>query len=312
MCLKICQVMTITIAALIINGCSDKPKQATQVVAKVNGDEISVHQVNNALAGMQRVSPENASPENINKARSEALTKLVNEQLAVQQAMAQKLDRSPVVMMQIDAAKREILTRAYLGQVVSSLPKPSAADVKKFYNDHPELFTQRRIYNLQEISLKNPHPPVSDLQKLIVGKSMTEIVVELKKENVAYTGNAGMRAAEQIAVPMLAELAKVKDGQTSVIETPQMVSIVHVVASQLSPVKEETALQRIPQYLMNEQAKVAINNNLDHLKRQAKIEYMNEFKNSPQLAATAAPAVQPVADTKKASSSVERGIAGMR
>jgi len=313
---KICQAITIAIAALIINGCSDRLKQATQVVAKVNDDEISVHQVNNALAGMQRLSPESVSPEIISKARKEALTKLVNEQLAVQQAIAQKLDRSPAVMMQIDAAKREILTRAYLGQLVANLPKPSAEDIKKFYNDHPELFAQRRIYNLQEISLKNPHPSLNDLQKLVAGKSMADIAEALKKENVAYSRNSGTRAAEQIALPMLTELAKLKDGQTSVIETPQVVAIVHIDTSQLAPVNEEIALQHIPQFLMNEQAKVAINDNIDRLRRQAKIVYMNEFKDGAQPTGTqtavAAPASQPVAETKSTSNnSVERGLAVM-
>lgn len=295
--------LVVGLASLLITGCTDKHKPATQVVAKVNNDEISVHQVNNALAQIPHLAPEDTD-----KARQDVLAKLVNQQLAVQQAISQKLDRTPEVMMQIDAANREILTRAYLSRLVAGLTKPSAEDAKKFYDTHPELFAQRRIYNLQQISIPNPHPAIADLQKMIAGKSMAETEAGLKAQNIVYTSNSGTRAAEQIALPMLTELAKLQDGQTSIMETPQLAMIVHIEASQLAPVSEDLAMQRIPQYLMNEQAKIAINDNIEHLKSKSKIEYMNEFGSNAKPPESLA---MPVADTSKTTNSVERGIKGI-
>lgn len=307
----LCQVVAIGLAAMLISGCSDKNKPATQIVAKVNNDEISVHQVNNALAQLPHIAPEN-----VDKVRHDVLAKLVNQQLTVQQAINQKLDRTADVMMQIDAAKREILSRAYLSQLVAGLPKPSEEDDKKFYDGHPELFAQRRIYNLQEISLQTQQLPAAELQKMTAGKSMADIAANLKIRNIPFTSNSGTRAAEQIGLPMLVELAKLKDGQTGVIETPQLTAIVHVETSQLAPVNEEFALQRIPQYLMNEQAKVAINDNLEYLKSKAKIEYLNVSADGthPPDTAVAQPVQtvsQPVATSGKSDNSIERGIAGI-
>jgi EpsD family peptidyl-prolyl cis-trans isomerase len=296
--------LILSLALLFISSCSDNDKPAaTQIVAKVNDDEISVHQLNNSMAQLPLIAPENLA-----SVRMDLVGKLVNEQLAVQQALSQKLDRSSEVMMQIEAARREILTKAYLKQVVSALPKPSVEDTKKFYDAHPELFAERRIYNLQQITIPNPHPSVAEIQKLTADKSMTDIVTSLKQNKIVFTAGAATRAAEQIPLTTLTALAKTQDGQINIIESPQAITIVRVEASQVAPLSEEIALQRIPQYLMNDQAKVAINDKLAQLKSTSKIVYMNEFSDAAKSVATLpAPSNKPT----QVNDSVARGIAGI-
>lgn len=305
----------LSLALCGMTGCNKSDHAATQVVAKVNGDEISVHQVNNALSQMG-----NIPPEDVEKVRGEVLDKLINQQLAIQQAEERKLDRSTEVMMKIDAAKRDILTRAYLSQVVAALPKPSEEEAKKFYEDHPALFAKRRIYNLHEIVLQDPHPSADEIRQLVNGKSVDQILAALKDKNIKYNASSGTRAAEQIALPVLSGLAEIKDGETGVVETPKALLILHVDASQSAPVKEDVALQRIPQYLANEQAKKAITDDLAQLKAKADIKYMNQAngqtatdvaKTTDQPAPAVKPADQPKAAETDAGSSTKKGISGL-
>lgn len=304
-------IVALSLLALLSSGCSDKNpnKPATQVVAKVNGDEISIHQVNNALAQMPTVAPEHLAA-----VRREVLDKLINQQMAVQQAISLKLDRSPDVMMQLDAARREILTRAYLKKLVVDQARPTDDEAKKFYSEHPQLFADRRIYSLQEISLAAGSISLTDLQKLVDGRSMAEIADQLKQRAIPFGANTGTRAAEQIQLPMLNKLAELQDGQTSIIQTAQTMTVLHLTLSQRSPMKEEVALQQIPKYLMNERSKTMINAQLDHLKQQAKITYLNEF-SGPVAQAPAAPAVpelsSPIAEKSIPVSTIEKGIAGI-
>jgi len=301
---------------LLMTACSQSKKPAaTQVVAKVNNDEISIHQVNNALAQIP-----NVPVDSVDKVRKDVLAKLVNQQLAVQQAEEQKIDRAPDVMMQLDEAKREILTRAYLNRLIAGLPKPTDDETKKFYDSHPELFAQRRIYKVQEIVLDTTTPPTADLKAFATNKSMEEIAAWLKKQNVPYTMHSGTRAAEQIPLTILPQLANFKDGQTGIFETPpHSVVVMHLDATKEAPVDEKTALQKIPRFLANEKAKVAINNDLERLKTKAKIEYLGEFSSmSPNQGSQPAPVVAEAEKTpppeKKASDSinVEKAIAGLK
>jgi EpsD family peptidyl-prolyl cis-trans isomerase len=290
------------LSLLIMTACSDAEKPATQIVAKVNDDEITVHQLNSAVAKIPNVTPENAD-----EVRAQVLEKLINQQLAVQQAEKNKLDRSAEVVTMLDAAKREVLTKAYLGQLVTNMPQPSEEEASKFYDEHPELFAQRRIYKLQEIVIPTNDAPVDEIKQAVSGKSMEQIVNWLRKKDVNFRTAGATRGAEQISLAMLGQIAAMQDGQIKLIETPEALTVVHLVSSQLAPVDKEIAMQRIPRYLANEQAKELINEDLARLKSTAKIEYSNDFQSMAQQK-PADPVVDTSDQAEAGAVNVEKGI----
>lgn len=316
-------------ALLTLAGCgkSEEKKAATQVAAKVNADEISVHQINGVLSRTPNIPPEMAG-----KVRSEILDKLVEQQLAMQQAVEKKLDRSPEVMMAVESARREILARAYMEQVLKGLPKPTEEEARKYYAAHPELFSKRRIYRLQEIALPPADAPLAQLREMAAGnKSMDDIVAFLKKQDVKFAANLATRPAEQIPMEALARLHELKDGQTAVIEAPQAVFVMRLVASKTEPVGETAALPRILQFLAGQSGGEAARREIAALKEKAKIEYMGDFAANaapkpaapppPPRAETPKPAVRSdapstakvsPANTAVSDATVEKGVAGLK
>jgi len=104
----------------LLSGCGadeGAAKPASQVAVKVNKDEISVHQLNTLL---MRSDP--VPPEMLKQAGTAALERLIDQQLLVQQAKERKLERDPKVMQAIEVARREILARSYVEQVVGIDP----------------------------------------------------------------------------------------------------------------------------------------------------------------------------------------------
>jgi EpsD family peptidyl-prolyl cis-trans isomerase len=307
--------------ALLVAACgdkSDKKPAATQVAAKVNGSEISVHQINAVLSKAQGVTAENAA-----QAKQEILGKLIDQQLAFDQAVDKKLDRNPDVMMAIESAKREIVARAYLDQLVSAQPKPSVDEANKYYAENPSLFANRRVYNIQEITLE-AKPEVLDSIKQMAssGKSMDDIASFLKGKGVNFRGGAATRPAEQIPLEVLPRLSALRDGQAIVVEAPQNYLVMRVAASQSAPVDEVTARPRIQLFLHNQRAQKVIEEDIKRLKTAAKIEFQGEFAAKPADAAVAEavpvkpaakPATKPAAEAKPAgSSSIEKGVAGLK
>lgn len=310
---RLCLTLTLTALALSLAACGkkdDKPA-ATQVAAKVGSEEISVHQINQVL---QRTNTAGATPEAVKNLSREVLEKLIDQQLAVDQANESKLHRSPEVVAQIEAARRDILARAYLQKLAAGLPKPTPEEAKTYISEHPQLFAERRIYNLQEIVL----PPRADadtvanqMRSLLgAGKSMEEIAATLKTQGVVFNAGSATRSAEQIPLEVLAKLHTLKDGQSLVIEAPRSATLVHVVSSQLSPVTEAVALPRVEQFLANQRANEAIAADIKRLRSATTITYMGEFANTPAPASSEQkPAPDPAASEPTA---IDKGVAGLK
>lgn len=274
--------LTLLTVVAITAGCGKKEeaKAATQVAAKVNADEITVHQVNNILARTQNVTPEMAP-----KAKREILGRLIDQQLARQQAIDKKLDRSPGVMQAIEASRSEILARAYLEQFAAAQPKPTAEEVKKYYADHPLLFAQRRAFILEEIVVLPKEDLASRLREQVAKvRSMKDIAAWLKSQDIKFAANRFTRAAEQIELDLLPTLQAMKDGETRLIETGGRLNVIHVVATQAAPMDEAAATPRIQQFLFNERLREAAVREMKRIKDQSKIVYLGEFASEAAAA----------------------------
>jgi len=261
-----------------LSGCGkeDAPAKvaATQVVAKVNGTEITVHQLNFVLGRARNVSPD-SSPE----AKRRVLERLIQEELAKQAAVKDKLDRSPGVLQAMELSKIEVLARAHIGSVTRKLPRPTDEEVKQYYEAHPELFAQRRGYMLEELSVAKKDGLAKSLEEQIEKKlSMQDIASWLKAEGIEYRGRRGVRTAEQLPLKTLPAIHAMKDKEIKVIEDERgAILVLHLVTSRAAPIDEKAAAQRIRQFLFNRRASEAVANELKQLREQAKIEYLGEF-----------------------------------
>jgi EpsD family peptidyl-prolyl cis-trans isomerase len=308
--------LALLVCAAALSGCGKKgdTQASTQVAAKVGSEEISIHQINDMLG---RVNLGDKSPEALKKVSRQILEKLIDQQLAIDQATELKLHRSPEVVAQIEAARRDILANAYLQQFTASLPKPSPEEMKKYYADNPALFAQRRVFNLQEIIAK-PGPEASALLKSMgdAGKPMDEIAAALRSKGIPFNGGNVTRGAEQLPLEILPRMSTLKDGQNLSYDTAQAATLIHIVSSQAVPVTEEQALPRIEKFLSNQRATSAIAANLKALRDKTQITYMGEFAK-PSATAGAEPAAPPSPTTPAApaatsSSVIEKGVSGLK
>jgi EpsD family peptidyl-prolyl cis-trans isomerase len=292
---------------LTIGACSDK-KVATQLAAKVNGDEISVHQINNALTRVPNVPQERVA-----EIRKGILDKLIDQQLAVQQAVELKLDRTPEVTMQIEAAKKEIITQAYLNRLVGSVSKPTPEQVRKYFTEHPELFAQRKTYDLQELVVANSPSVVAQLQEWSQSKSLDEVSALLKAKGISFTPKSGVRSAEDISLDVLKKFTDAKPGKLLVLETGATVSLLKINGVTSAPVDEATATPRIERFLANQNIRDTIKADVDRMKNKSKIEYLNEFAKTEGSPSTAQPdTTKQTSPQTPPKSAFEKGVSDLK
>ncbi len=283
---------------------------ATQVAAKVGSEEITVHQVNQILSLSNNAG---GSVEDMQAMGREVLEKLIDQQLALEKATEAKLHRSPEVVSQIEAAKRDILARAYMQQLISGLPRPTESEAKKYYAEHPQLFRERRVFNIEEVIAK-PAPDVAGMLRAMASeaKPIKDIGAFLKAHNIPFNGGSSNRSVEEIPLELLSRVYALKDGQAIVLEAPQGVTFLRVVSSQPAPISEAAALPRIQKFLSNQRASEALAAAFKELRANTKIEYMGEFAQRSTVTPATVPVEPAVAKPATLQSTIEKGIAGLK
>jgi EpsD family peptidyl-prolyl cis-trans isomerase len=243
--------------------------------------------------------PRAVPPEQAASASRQVLERLIDQELALQKAADQKLDRDPRVIQQIEAAKRDLIARAYVEKISEGAPKPTPAEVSAYYEAHPALFKERRIYSFQEVNVEAKPEQVDALKKALGdAKSLAEFVNYLKANNFRFTGNEAVRGAEQLPLASIDQFAKMKDGQAIFNVRPNGAQVVNLAASRTQPVSLEQATPAIEQFLRNERKRKLLSDDMQALRGAAKIEYVGDFaadaKRSPYQPASA-PELPPLA-----------------
>jgi EpsD family peptidyl-prolyl cis-trans isomerase len=289
-------------AVLLLTGCGDKKKDkdkpASQTAAKVNKEEITVHQINFVLQQQRSLAPEQAA-----SASKQVLERLVDQELSLQKAQEQKIDRDPRVVQQLEASRRDIIARAYIEKIATGAPKPTPVEIKAYYDAHPALFKERRVYNLQELAIDAKLEQLPLLKaKLSEAKEINDFINFLKSNDFKFNANQAVRAAEQLPMDTVSKFAEMKDGQSLFNQSTTGAQVVVVAASRSQPVDEARAAPAIEQFLLNERKRKLVEDDLKALRGAAKVEYIGEYAKGgarevtpPAAAASEAPPLTSVA-----------------
>src|SRR2546426_579815 len=242
---------------------------------------------------------------------AETLEQIIDQELLVQKALKDKLDRDPQVMMSIEDAKRQILARAYIERAFAASSTESREEIRKFYQENPALFERRRIYRVQELAVVAPREKLDALKAATAGaKSLQDVTGWLKSQKLAFQVAISNRPAEQIPLNMLPQLFEMHDGQIAVIPTSRGASVVQLLQAQEASLSEQQATPVIERYLHSRKQLAVAQAEVRKLREKARIEYVGEFK-APR-AQPASSSATPSGSADDRDESVRKGLAGLR
>jgi len=306
----------VLLALLALGACSKGASTSGgQVVAKVNGDEITIHQVNAAMARLGKLDEAQAK-----QASKQVLNSLVDQQLLLKKAADAKLDRDPAVLQALEVARRQVLSQAYLEKMAQSVSKPSTQEVSEYYAQHPELFANRRIYRIQEILLNSSPETIQAAQeKLNQVKTLRELAQWLQAEKIQFNANETVKPAEQFPPEILQRVHSLKVGQTAMVSTGNSALIMNLVAARDQPVSEAQAKPAIESYLLNKKRNEYAQTEIKKMHDAAEIKYLGAFadagnKTKAETPAAKAAEVMPVkqdAAAKSDKAALEKGLGGL-
>lgn len=256
----------------LLLACTDD-QTPTQVAAMVNGEEISIYQVEEALHQTGLTGDEKS------KQVMPQLSRLIEQSLILQQAKADKLERDPNVMKALENAKRQILTEEWLQRKMKSVKKYSTQEIDEFYSAHPELFEKRKIFQMKELFIDTSLVSIEKIDQLIASTDDVNILeYNMEKEKTPFTTNMATTMAEQLPMDRLSLLATVPSGHYIKVTGDKGVLIQGVLSTKETPIAKEKASVLIETFLYNQERKKESNILIKQLNDSAKIKYLGEFE----------------------------------
>ncbi|MGX2039529.1 EpsD family peptidyl-prolyl cis-trans isomerase [Methylocaldum sp. MU1018] len=255
----------------MLSGCDTRPasEKATQIVARVNGDEISAEQLD--VLAARSGQDADGRPQT---ARAKTIDNLIDQQILLQQALEKHLDRDPQVALAIEMAKRQILAQAYLDHVGRTVSKPAPSEISAFYDAHPPLFEKRKIYKFDEISI----PLTSQNRNAVESYLMQPVRFDalskwLQEQNISHTSQTVIRAAEQLPFDRLEEFDRLKKGEIALSREDEKLVVLQLFSVTEAPFDSDKAAPLIEAFLTNQNRKSLIERELTRLRQAATVEY---------------------------------------
>jgi EpsD family peptidyl-prolyl cis-trans isomerase len=256
-------------------------KPSGQVVATVNGEEITSLELRNEMSGFSTSDPK------LQKiAQDQALEQIIVRNLLAQKARKEKLDKFPAFNVQVNRGERILLAQMYESRLFGKVAAPTRREAETYIAAHPEQFANRRIYIIDRMVAPSAH--VTEAQVAAVG-SIEQLRSMLDAQSAPYQQSVVV-VDTLTADPGTAQgIANVPVGQVFVYKQGGALVFNRLIDTRQAPIRGEPAIDVAQNQLRKDQGQDFLRSQVIGLRREAdaNIIYANGYKPS-------APVVAPV------------------
>jgi len=257
----------------------DTPSGGGQALVRVNSDEITLHQINYVLARLPR--PQTEDPDLMRKVAEQYIDQL----LLLQQALASDLHRDPDVVQTLEQVRRQVLAQAYLERAVGAVAPPSDREIDTYYRQHPELFAERKRYELQQLEIAKT-APAAELARLVRTRAVRapQLIGWLKANNALVGAQRLTVPAERLPLDLLPRLHTMKRGERLLWNRPEGTRVLVLLGTESQPLDRKQARAAIEKYLLAERRQARGNQELQRLRDQADIQWLQPLTSDRHTA----------------------------
>ncbi|MFL5296754.1 MAG: EpsD family peptidyl-prolyl cis-trans isomerase [Phenylobacterium sp.] len=274
-----------------------KPKG--QVVATVNGEEITTLQLQSELGGFR-----SKDPKVIKAAEQQALQQIILRDLLAQKAREAKIDKTPEYTMQLRRGQDTLLAQLYERKLASGVAQPSRQEAEEFVSTHPEMFAQRKVIIVDQIIGVLPKVNKEQIEAI---KTLEDVKQLFNSENAPFQENTGTLDTLTANPQMTAQIEHLPPGEVFVTREGEALAFSRLTDIKTLPITGDLAVNYAINALRNQKAQTLLKTQIEALRKGAEksITYSADFKPPPPkpaapagaapAAGAAAPAAQPAA-----------------
>lgn len=165
---------------------TDDAKQPTgQVVARVGDHEITMRDLR-AEMGTTNIP----DPKARKSAEQVALSNIVGRTILANAAREQGIEKTPDFDLQKQRVYDSLLVQSLQQKVAADVPQPTRQEAQEFVNNHPDIFSERKVFMVDQIRMARPTDPAL-LQSLQPLKTLDQVENLLKTDKIPYQRGGG-------------------------------------------------------------------------------------------------------------------------
>lgn len=230
---------------------------AGQVVATVNGTEITTAELNQEMAGFT------ANGLSKDAAQQAAINALLMRHIVADAAVNSKLDRLPATAVMQEKARQMVLIEALSQNLRDSVPPPSREEAESYVNEHPNSFSQRRIFIVDQLIV----PTVS--QQLVKAleplNTMPEIEAYLKSQGIGFNRTVGTIDALAIDGDAAEKMAQLPPNAVFISPERSALRVNYIRDTVTQPLQGDAAIKLATETLHQRRTQEMLNNKMNEL-----------------------------------------------
>ena len=274
--------------ALVLSGC-EKVAEG-QVAAVVNGEEITLQEINATLAQAN-------APEGVDKKvlQQRALQQIVDRRLLAQAARESGIDQDPAYLIRERQLSEALLVQMYAQKAGTTLKVPDQAAINDYTEKHPFAFANRTVYAVDQLVFPAPEN-LEDLQALESAQTLDQVGATLTEMGIPFQSKSAQMDSAQVPPAMMAQIVSLSPGEPFVIPTGATVTASVIKAQQKVPFNADQSGPVAVKAIRNEEMAKIMKQRLDDAKAKAEITYQSGFEPQKASGDEPSPAVTEAID----------------
>jgi peptidyl-prolyl cis-trans isomerase C len=251
-----------------------------QVVATVDGEEITLSELRTELAGAA-ASP---SPQAAKLMEEAALRQIIIRHIMAKAAHDQQLDKTPAFAIEKARANQGLLTQALQRQLASTSPAPSRADAEAYVAAHPGMFADRRLLTVDQIRMARPKTE-ADLKAFLPLKTLPEFETLLTQKGIQYQRTASVIDTGSTDPNMVAQIEKLPPGEVFMVPANGMVLANEIRDSKPAPFTGDVAVNYAMGVLRSQRVQEVVGKGVENLikSKSSTVKYNDSYKPTQPL-----------------------------
>lgn len=266
------------------NGSSAKDKiEKGQVIATVNGEDVTIYELGTELQGVDMPSGEARK-----KVEQAALQRIIDRKILADIARDRKLDKTPEYLLQTRRAGEQLLVNLLQQNEAGKVPASTSEDVEKFMAANPWTFAQRKLLIIDQIQFPMP----ADRKVLAAYrplKTLDEVEHKLITDGIEYRRAPTSLDTMQMPATMAKSIMDLPAGEVFVVPAGGGLTANRITEARATPLTGPDAMKMAREMLRNQNMSKKAATELEPLLASAreKVTYKKGYAPSQSAAAEA-------------------------